>query len=62
MQIDEKEFDPHHLIMQSIRMMQDRAKRKEVDLITALSVGETSFWADPQRLKQILPNVLSNAG
>tara|TARA_E500000331_G_scaffold111859_1_gene108988 strand:+ start:664 stop:930 length:267 start_codon:yes stop_codon:yes gene_type:complete len=42
-EIDEPKFDLHLSIHEPIRMVQDQAERKGVDLTTVLSPGEVNF-------------------
>lgn len=46
----------------SIKFIQEQARKKNLNLTTEIDPRVNSVWCDPRRLKQILVNLLSNAG
>lgn len=45
----------------SIKFIQEQARKKNLNVFTEIDPQVSSVWCDPQRLKQILVNLLSNA-
>ncbi len=49
------------VIAEAIRMVSERARSRNVTLITTAPEGEISVWGDERAIKQIMLNLLSNA-
>jgi len=49
------------LVQQAVAVFQDAAREKDVALAADLSVQLPAMWADPDRVRQVLYNLLSNA-
>ena len=49
------------LVNNSVAAQRERFREKRVDLVATLSSDEPSVWADPQRLAQVLGNLIENA-
>jgi signal transduction histidine kinase len=49
------------VVADALRMVSERARSRNLDLVTKLPPGETAIVADERALKQILLNLLSNA-
>ena len=49
------------LIDAAVTAAQERYRSKHVDLVATLPANVPSLWADPQRLSQVLGNLLDNA-
>lgn len=60
-EIEEEVFDLSDLILETLRMVRDRAARKDVTLDNEPIGRELKITADPLRLKQVLLNILTNA-
>ena len=56
-------FDLHKLVDDIIEQFEDKAEKKEIDLScrTVGEVQEINVYADWQRIKQVLVNLISNA-
>ena len=49
------------LVNNSVAAQRERFREKRVDLVATVSSDEPSVWADPQRLAQVLGNLIENA-
>ena len=49
------------VIAESLRMVSERAQRRNIELVTELSGIETGIWGDERAIKQIVLNLVSNA-
>ncbi len=49
------------VIKEAIRMVDEQARRRNLDLVTTGPDGELSVWGDERAIKQIVLNLLSNA-
>ena len=61
LKVDNIELDLNKLITSSIRFVQPRAEKARIKLIEDLPKTHIIIKADPQRLKQVMLNLLSNS-
>jgi signal transduction histidine kinase len=61
MELQRSAVDVGDVIRRSLRMIQERAMRRNVTLIDQIEDGLPIIWADERKLMQILLNLLSNA-
>lgn len=54
-------FNIHHIVMETFRIMEVRAKEKNLILTIDSTCEQDVFIGDPARLRQILMNIISNA-
>jgi len=59
--IHEEEVDIRQLLANSVRMVRERARKQQVDLIAELDDPHHTIFADERAMKQCLLNLLSNA-
>jgi two-component system phosphate regulon sensor histidine kinase PhoR len=60
-QIDREPVNPGDLIRKTLELLDDRARKKDVTLSSMLNNGVPSIPADPDRLQQLLINLIDNA-
>jgi signal transduction histidine kinase len=61
LELSKEPLNIRHLIGEVTRMMRERAESRGIELVTKLSDGEVTIWADERAMKQIFLNLLSNA-
>src|SRR3954463_16129581 len=61
LELSKEPLNIRHLIGEIVRMMQERADSRGIELVTKLAEGEVEIWADERAIKQIFLNLLSNA-
>jgi two-component system OmpR family sensor kinase/two-component system sensor histidine kinase BaeS len=53
--------DTAALVTQAVTVFQDAAREKGIELASAIAAGTPAIWADVDRVRQVLNNLLSNA-
>ena len=61
LEINEEEIDMHRAVEESIRIVAERAKAKQITLNSDISSDVHILLADKRKIRQILLNLLSNA-
>jgi signal transduction histidine kinase len=61
LELTEKDVDPTALIRAALRMMSETAERRGIELVERAPTAPVTLWADENKLRQILLNLLSNA-
>ena len=62
LELEEVEFDPHHLVEEVVALLAERAQAKGVELVGWCAPEvPAALQGDPARLRQILVNLASNA-
>jgi signal transduction histidine kinase len=59
--IHEEEIDIRRLLASSVRMVRERARKQQIDLISEADDPDHTILADERAMKQCLLNLLSNA-
>ncbi len=49
------------IVAESLRMVSDRAHRRNIELVSEVTGTDTGIWGDERAIKQIILNLLSNA-
>jgi signal transduction histidine kinase len=61
LELHDAEIGIHRIIDESERMVKEKAKNKEIEIINNVSADFPRIMADERKIKQILINLLSNA-
>ncbi len=61
MEITESNIEIPLVITAAIRMVEQRARANDIEIINKIGTRQSKFYADDRRIKQILVNLLSNA-
>lgn len=61
LEIHESEFAMSRAVEEAIKMVREKAKRKNIQIVSTLSDDLPKILADERKIKQILINLLSNA-
>ena len=61
LQLNEEDTDMYSISRQALRMVEQKAKKKEIELITTITRETPMLLADRRKLKQIIINLLSNS-
>lgn len=61
LELNEEEMIPGEIIGECVRIINEKAKGKQVDVISELPEDLPHLWADKRKMRQILLNLLSNA-
>jgi two-component system cell cycle sensor histidine kinase PleC len=61
MELSESNLEIPLIITSAIRMVEQRARDNDIEIINKVNIGSSKFRADDRRIKQILVNLLTNA-
>ena len=61
MELAEATLEIPLVITAALRMVEQRARENEIEIVNQVDVGQSKFRGDERRIKQILVNLLSNA-
>ena len=61
LELAQEQVTVRRVIAEAVRMVGERARSRQIQVVSALGAGDIGIWADERAIKQILLNLLSNA-
>lgn len=61
LELNEENVDMSEIVNECVRIMNEKIKTKNINLLVAIEADTPRLWADKRKIRQVLLNLLSNA-